>query len=412
MPLDTASPPRRVLVVTHTGDVGGAETALLRLIGALDPARFAVRVTTLEDGDLVQRFNDAGVLVSVLDAGRLARVTRERTIASPFAVLRNARDTLRTARRLRAHVRADGPDLVVANSLKAAVLLAVAMPGTRTPWVWHLHDRLASDYLPAPVAAAMRLLARLGPRRVVANSRATARALGRSGRGKTVVAYPGVEASAFHREVTEERDGPVGLIGRVSRTKGQAEFLDAAEVVARSRPDVRFRIVGAALFEDRDDEEALRRRTASSQLLAPRVEWAGWSSDVPAELRRLGLFVHASPTPEPFGQIVVEATLAGVPVVATDAGGVPEILDPEGTGGQAIAEGVRRTAAGLLVRPGDAQALARAMLWALDHPAESTDAARRAQADAAERFGIERTAAVVQDLWEEVVERSRALGRR
>ncbi|NYE18711.1 glycosyltransferase [Microbacterium immunditiarum] len=410
--MNTVPPPRRVLVLTHTGDVGGAETALLRLIGALDAGRFAVQVTTLEDGDLVQRLNDGGVLVSMLDAGRLVRVTRDRTIASPFAVLRNAGDTLRTARRLRAHVRAEKPDLIVANSLKAAVLLAFTAPGTRTPWVWHLHDRLASDYLPAPVAAAMRMLARVGPRRVVANSRATAQTLGRSGRGRTTVAYPGVDASAFHREVSDGRDGPVGIVGRVSRTKGQAEFLDAAEIVARSLPDVRFRIVGAALFEDRDDEEALRRRTAESELLASRVEWAGWSSDVPGELRRLGLFVHASPTPEPFGQIVVEAMLSGVPVVATDAGGVPEILDPASAGGEPIADGVRRTQSGLLVKPGDAQALARAIRWALEHRAESTDAARHAQADAADRFGIERTAAVVEGVWDEVVERARGRRRR
>jgi len=403
--VNTAAPPSRVLVVTHTGDVGGAEIALIRLIGALDPKRFAVQVVTLEDGDLVQRLNDAGVRASVLEVGRLARVTREQTVSSPLTMLRNLRDTVRAARLVRARIRTENPDLVVANSLKAAVLLAVGVPGTRTPWVWHLHDRIASDYLPAAVAAALRSLARLGPRRIVANSRATARTLGRWGHGLTVVAYPGVVESAYRREVIEKRDGPVGMIGRVSRTKGQAVFLDAAEIVAAGTADARFRIVGAALFEDREEEEALRRRTAASEVLAPRVEWAGWADDVAAALHRLGLLVHASTTPEPFGQIVVEAMLSGVPVVATDAGGVPEILDPRGAG-EPVADGVRRTRSGLLVRPGDPQALARAIRWTIEHPTESTDAARFAQADAAERFGIERTAAVVGDVWGEVIERA------
>jgi glycosyltransferase involved in cell wall biosynthesis len=399
--------PSRIVVVTHAGDVGGAETALIRLIRALDPDRFDVRVVTLEDGDLIGRLQAERVFSTVLDVGDVVRVTREGAIASPVVLLRNAQSALRAARVLRSRMIADLPDLVVANSLKAAVLLAVANIGTRTPWVWHLHDRLASDYLPAPVALAMRMLARLGPKRIVANSRATAQTLGWWGREKTTVAYPGVDVSAYRHDVIEVREGPVGMVGRISRTKGQAVFLDAAEIIADRWPHVRYRIVGAALFEDRDEEEALRRRVADSDVLASRVEWAGWSSDVPHELDRFGLFVHASTTPEPFGQVVVEAMLVGTPVIATDAGGVPEILDPRGSGGEPVADGVRRTRSGLLVRPGDPQALAHAIRWAIEHPTESTDAARFAQADAAELFGIERTAAVVGKVWDEVIEDAR-----
>src|SRR5690606_24023770 len=107
-------------------------------------------------------------------------------------------------------------------------------------------------------------------------------------------------------------------------------FLAAAELVGQVRSDVTFRIVGGALFEDAPVEAELRAAAASSSI-ATRVHWTGWVGDVAAELRQLRLAVHASPVPEPFGQVVVEAMAAGVPVIATRAGGVPEILDPEGT---------------------------------------------------------------------------------
>ena len=47
-------------------------------------------------------------------------------------------------------------------------------------------------------------------------------------------------------------------------------------------------------------------------------------------LDELSVLVHASPVPEPFGQVVVEGMARGVPVVATRAGGIPEILEPTG----------------------------------------------------------------------------------
>ncbi|GAB2973924.1 glycosyltransferase family 4 protein [Actinotalea caeni] len=389
--------PVRVLVVTHTAELGGAESALLRLLRVTDPGTFEVEGVVLEAGPLVERLRSTGAEVHELRAGDVTRVTRTATVGSAGAVLRNGRDAARVAARLRRLIRRRRPDLVVANSLKSAVMVSLAAPAARTPWVWHLHDRVAEDYLPGPVATALRALARLGPRRVVVNSHATAATLGAGAQRKVVVAYPGLAAEAFDAPAGGRQGGPVGIVGRVSSTKGQREFLAAAETVGRQRPDVSFRVVGAALFEDAVVEEELRAATAASSV-ADRVAWTGWVDDPAGQLRDLSLLVHASPVPEPFGQVVTEAMAAGVPVVATEAGGVPEILDPDGSA-QGVADGVRRSATGLLVRPGDADALARAIVWALDHPEVCRDAAARARDDARRRFGIEVTRDAVARAW-------------
>ena len=390
--------PLRVLVVTHTGEVGGAESALLRVVGAMDPTRFSVECVTMERGPLIERFHGAGVPVHVLGGGELTRVTRGEAATSMRALARNALDSVRVARGLRRLLRRARPDLVVANSLKAAVLVALAAPTAGLPWVWHLHDRLATDYLPTLLSATMRQIARIGPRRVVVNSAATARTLGRGGARRTVLAYPGLEPAAFEAPQTGVNlDGAVGIVGRVSRTKGHREFLGAAEIVGARYLDIDFRIVGAALFEDSDEEQAIREAAAVSAV-SSRLHWTGWIDDVAGELRRLRLLVHASPVPEPFGQVVTEAMAAGVPVIATDAGGVPEILDPDGAA-VAVADGVRRSDTGLLVRPGDVGALARAIEWALDHPQECSAAAARAREDARCRFGIATTRDAVAAAW-------------
>lgn len=388
----------RILLVTHTAEVGGAEAALLRLLDAVDRRRFTPAVVTFADGALVEALHARGVPVTVLAGGAMTRVTR-REAGGVGALWRHGVDALRVADSLRAHIAGGGFDLVGANSLKAAVVVALAAPLARRPWVWHLHDRLAADYLSAPLVAGLRLLAAVGPRAIVANSRATAATAGRGARGKVSVAYPGLPFESFTAPRWRPR-GAVGIVGRVSATKGQREFLEAAERVARRYPRTLFRIVGAALFDDAAVEAELRARSARSPI-ANRVEWSGWVDDVPRHLRRLRMVVHASPVPEPFGQVVVEAMAAGVPVIATAAGGVPEILGaPEG---ESIAPGVRRTPVGVLVHPGDPDALAFAIEWILDHPAEAARTALRAHHTASRRFTIAQTAATAQDAWARAV---------
>ncbi|MBU4466158.1 MAG: glycosyltransferase [Actinobacteria bacterium] len=378
-----------VLVVSHTGELGGAERALLRLIAASDGG-FDIAVLTMAEGPFVTEARSAGIRVHVLAGGDAVRVTRAQA-GSLAGVTTNALGALALARRLRRVIRAEAPDLVVANSLKAAMLVGLVMGRRR--WVWHLHDRLASDYLATPVIGVLRLLARFGSRCIVANSRATAATVGRLPAGRVVVAYPGLELSAFERPKRSPGRGPVGIVGRVAPTKGQREFVAAASLVAPTHPKARFRIVGAALFDDAGYAEALHEQIERSRL-GGRIQEAGWSASPASEFRSLRMLVHASPVPEPFGQVIVESMAVGTPVVATDAGGVREIVDPHGAS-VTIADGVRRAPHGLLVRPNDVAALAAAIMWMLDHRAEASTMAREAHSDASARFTIDHTWAIV-----------------
>ena len=77
------------------------------------------------------------------------------------------------------------------------------------------------------------------------------------------------------------------------------------------------------------------------------MELRGFRDDVEDELERLDVFVHASVVPEPFGQAILEAMAAGVPVIAAAGGGASEIATDEQDA--------------LLHRPGDAEDLAAAL---------------------------------------------------
>jgi glycosyltransferase involved in cell wall biosynthesis len=389
-----------VVVLDHTAALGGAEIALVRLLSAIDDGRYAVSVLLFTDGPLRDRLEDSGVDVAVLPAGEtLVDRGRNTLLTGPVHAAQTAVTSFRFAGRLAHAMLGSGADLVVANSLKSAVLGAVAARKARRPWVWHLHDRLSPDYLPGPAASALRVLARRSPRQVVVNSVETGSHLRRLRADKLTVAYPGLPANAFRRRTAAPRRPMIGILGRISETKGQREFLQAAALVAARRPEVQFRVIGTALFNDHEYADEIR--AIPRQLgIADKVNFIGWAADPTAELDALTAVVHASPVPEPFGQVIVEAMARGVPVIATRGGGVTEILDPASQAPSAMPGGAVRTALGQLVNPRDVEGLAAAMGWLLKQPSAAAEIAEQAYHSAEQRFSITATAAGVMDSWD------------
>lgn len=376
--------PRRLRVVflDHCARLSGAELALLRLVPALEDVD--AHVVLAEEGPLVRRLLERGVSVEVLPLGKRARGTARRSVRgralATRAGLETALHVLRLARRLR-RLR---PDVVHTNSLKAALYGGLAARLARVPVVWHVHDRVADDYLPAPAVRIVRLAARLLPHAVIANSRTTATTLPREDAhvvGNAILS-PGPD---------RRPDGAglrVGIVGRIAPWKGQDVALKA---FARAFPggSERLAVVGAPLFGQDEEDYAQRLRELSHRLgLDGRVEFRGFRDDVAAELAEVDVLVHASVLPEPFGQVVLEGMAAGVPVVAAGAGGPAEILEDRVTG--------------LLYPPGDVAALADAL-----HRLAEDDSLRQRLADAgrarARSYSPDAVAARVRAVYEEVL---------
>ncbi|MCK0118391.1 glycosyltransferase [Isoptericola sp. S6320L] len=380
--------PVRVLVLDHTAAPGGAELALVRLCAALGPD-VSVRAVLFADGPLRPALLAVGVPVDVLELDpEVATVGRRDVLRGGLGGLRRVRGTVSFLVRLVRLLRRLRPDVVHTTSLKADLLGTLAATLAGRPVVWYVHDRIAPDYLPRPLVSLVRVAAYL-PRAVIANSRATARTLPRH----ATIAYPGFSADQMSPDAPHDgphdtpRDAPVvGIVGRVSPTKGQLELVRALPAVLARYPRATVRVVGGALFGAGD--HAREVRTEAERLgVDAHVEWAGHVESPAEELDRFDVCVHASPVPEPFGQVVVEAMVRGVPVVATRAGGVPEILShPDGD-------------LGVLVETGDVDALAAGVLAVLDDPVAARERARRAREVAVERFAVGRTAAVVTAVW-------------
>jgi glycosyltransferase involved in cell wall biosynthesis len=334
----------KVVYLDHVAQLSGGEIALLRLLPHLD--RVHAHVVLAEDGPLVGQLHLAGVSTEVFPLGDRARGVRKGDVhgggVSPLVAGATAAYVLRLARRLR-QLR---PDVVHTNSLKAGVYGSLAARLAGVPVVWHVRDRIAEDYLPAPAVKLVRAMTRRLATAVVANSRATMQTLVADLEPVVICSVlPEVMSAAAPRDRHEGGEMTYGIVGRLAPWKGQDLFLRA---FAAAFPDGRERavVVGAALFGE--DEYARRLVGLAASLgIAGRVELRGFRSDVWSELARIDVLVHASVTPEPFGQVILEGMAAGVPVIAARAGGPAEILTHDVTG--------------QLYEPDDAAALAAAM---------------------------------------------------
>ncbi len=166
------------------------------------------------------------------------------------------------------------------------------------------------------------------------------------------------------------------LPGRLTRWKGQSVLLEA--MARLDRPDLCCVLVGSD--QGRPGYQAELLRLAGRLGLGDRLRIPGECDDMPAALALADVVVHASTRPEAFGRVVIEAQAMGRPVIASDLGGPVETVEQGVTGWR--------------VKPGDPDALARALDHALGlAPEEAAALGKRARA--AVQLGY--TTAAMQD---------------
>jgi glycosyltransferase involved in cell wall biosynthesis len=380
----------RVLFLDHTGALGGAE---LYLLDVARPYRATSRVLLFETGPFKERLEDAGIPVEVCPAPaavldvQKASGWRSALRAVPGLV----RLTGQVARRARDY------DLVFANSQKAMLVAGLAGMVARRPIVWSLHDMLTAEHF----SALNRRVAVTGANglvdRVLVNSRATQSAFQQSGGqvDQTTVVYNGIDAAPFeavapadlealHEELDCSGAPLLGVFGRLAPWKGQHVVLEALPDL----PDAHALLVGDTLFRGDEPYEETLRRTARRLNVADRVHFLGFRDDIPRLMTFVDLVLHTSVAPEPFGRVIVEGMLAGTPVIATRAGGPVEIVQEPETG--------------VLVPPGDPQALATAVEDLLSAPERARSMGRAAQAYARRRFSLDQMRRNVERVISEV----------
>ena len=180
----------------------------------------------------------------------------------------------------------------------------------------------------------------------------------------------------------------VGSVGRLVTWKGHHVVLRAFADFAAQCPTAHLLIVGGPDVAEPGYDDYLRE-LAMNLGVSDRVTLTGHRSDVPQVMAALNVLCHAAIDPEPFGRVVIEGMAAGRPVIASAAGGVLEIIEP----------GV----SGLLVPPGNSQALSEAMTYLWQNPALAAALAAAGRQRVETRFTLDQYLDGVQAVYEAVM---------
>ncbi len=325
-----------ILYLNPAGYIGGAEKSLLDLLDNLDRNRFRPLVVLLSPGPLELKLRKRGIdcrivplPAALLGASRRSRPSALRLLpALPFLLPP-------VIIRLYRLIREEEISLVHTNGIKAHLLAVIPAFLAGRPLIWHFRDLPGRGGL----GRTFRILARFFPERIIANSTAVKDELG--GLDRTEVVYNGVEISRPRTEAEISRArkdlglGPgeiaIGTVGHFAPLKGYEELLRAAVRVIAKVPSARFLITGEAVYPAYRDYRRRLENQAAGLGLKKKVIFTGAREDQSEILDVLDIFVLPSRS-EGFGRANLEAMAAGLPVISTTVGGIPEVVIDGETG--------------------------------------------------------------------------------
>jgi len=303
---------------------------------------------------------------------------------------------LRVIPALRGIVEARGSDLIITNSVKSHFLMWRSRLWRKHPWVAFHHGYTDTD-------RKMRLYNRFDrwslphADRVVTVCRAFAQELARSTgvsidkisiHHNAIRRQPSVsttKVAALRNQFGIGDDERVVLsVGRLSREKAQIDLLEALKLLCETKPDISLRLIIVGDGPERSRVEAV------ADSLGGHVIFAGQVSDVwpfyaIADVFALPSLSEGSPN------VLLEAMVANLPIVATAVGGVPEIL----------VHGV----SGLLVPPHRPDALASALRDLLEDPERASEIGRQARAAVEARHDPVQRACALMTLYDQIADR-------
>lgn len=308
-----------VLFVNTPSHIGGAEICLLSLAKGLDRGRYQPHVVTGSDGTFFKRVRDANIPATTIEFHWFSRRYPWRYYLATLNLIR--------------YIRKNRVVLVDTHCTRSLPYVGAACRIAGVPYISHIHDSIR------PWFSDENLKVLKGASFVVANSKSISEACLENGlnRAKVVTIYNPIDLLRFSGQPDSDREKwkrdqglplrtlVVSIVGEIEAIKGHMEFVEAAERISTRYDNVHFLIVGDShsdenlLFKD-----ALVRRVNAAKYPS-RFHFLGFREDVDEVLKHTDILVVPSWT-EAFGRVAAEGMASGCAVVASDVGGLTEII--------------------------------------------------------------------------------------
>lgn len=329
---------------------GGAGHSLFYICNYIDRDVVEPLVVMPSDGVIGPKLREIGVSVLLRRCLRERfyelRFRRNNFLTRALSYLWNAWDSLIFVFQLASIARQHAVDAIYCNHMMVKIMGTLAGVLSGRPVILHCRT-IYSNFLERSLYVSAAALPHV--RRIIAVSDAAAanfRALSNKVRVvRNGVPLEGLSEAASSRDVRKdfgipESSSVVGFVGRLVPWKGIDLLLDAAETLVRKRPDLILLLVGDVPVGSTRASLDDYRADASARGLEGRVLFAGFQPNPSPFLCTFDTLVVPSISADPCPRVVVEAMALGTPVIGSDAGGIPEVIEHE--------------VSGLLVRPRNA----------------------------------------------------------
>ncbi|TES89993.1 MAG: glycosyltransferase family 1 protein [Candidatus Cloacimonadota bacterium] len=370
---------KRILFFDHTSKMSGGERSLLLILEKINRKKFEPFLITPEPGPLSKEARTKGVETEYIVIPEMI-LERKRTKTGILFLLLSFITSFPGILQLVSFIKRKKIDLIYTNSQKAHLIGLLAGLFSHIPVVWHFRDILNEGYIKKTV----KFLGIQFTKNIISISRAVAAQFKIAERinRKVKVVYNAIDVLGFEEKrknsktnLRKEYGLPqnskiIACVGQIARWKGQEYLIYVARKLVKRLDNLYFFIIGKTLFKESDYNEKLLSLVREFGL-EKRVFFTGFRWDIPGIMYDIDILLHTPCEPEPFGRVLIEAMVAGTPIVAFDNGATGEIL---------------RSNAGQLVPPFDIGGLEYALTKLLDDRAFYKKVVHRAKDDVRERF--------------------------
>jgi glycosyltransferase involved in cell wall biosynthesis len=385
----------KVLYLTSSPHLAGAERCLLNIVCHLDSERFQPIVLIPAEGPLAKGLRENGIDVRVYNLGVLEN---KRELCSPKFLPRFFSMVI-AAIRLALLIRSEEVELVHSNTSGVLVgALGATLVGI--PHIWHVREILMQ---PRWLWSIMQWLIPIMSTRVICISTAVKEHFHIWSKllNKLVIVHDAIDMERFIRDLDQgfilDKNSHhymprVGMLARINPWKGHTTFVKAAKAVLRKCPKTQFYIVGGCLPTYQDI-----KRTLENLVLELGIEnQLHLLGDLPisqvaAVVNQIDILVVPSTSPEPFGLTILEGMAFEKPIIASGAGGPRDV--------------VINGATGLLVPPGDPAALAQAIIALLEDDLLRKQMGKAGKQRLIEQFSLKANISAIESIYGCLIEK-------
>lgn len=360
-----------VLEIIGDSSLAGAPRHLLSIIENLDLDKFKIHVIT-PPGPL---------------AGEIKELRRK--IDTDIITMRSRSD-FKAIRKIRQHIKHIKPDVIHVHGTRAGALGRLAAVGLNIPVIytehlWTKHYTINNIFIRWCHMVGYWFLD-LFTNMNIAVSYAVKEFLidnNISRTEKIKVIYNGIADTNLRAKVFQsDKEFLIGSVGTLNQIKGMQYLIRAMGQVHKEFPEAKLEIIGDGPFKDKLIKEVERRD------LKKVVKFVGFTNEVEKHLTKFDLYVQPSLS-ESFGLAIVQAMNVGLPIIATNTGGIPEVV----TDGKS----------GVLVKPADSKELANAINELLRNPKRGKIMGEMARQDVRIKFNLDDMIDELESVYEEVV---------